>query len=106
VLNDPGPNGAILFVNFTTRLLSRDAKEEVFTAADYGRRFRDFTRSARSNPATDHTEATWDFLVVWQRGRIAKSLRALLDALAVSAKSFEPGLHLCRPGTMRWLRGS
>ena len=37
VLNDPGPNGAILFVNFTTRLLSRDAKEEVFTAADYGR---------------------------------------------------------------------
>jgi DNA-binding transcriptional LysR family regulator len=27
-------------------------------------------------------EATWDFLVVWQRGRIAKSLRELLDALA------------------------
>jgi DNA-binding transcriptional LysR family regulator len=27
-------------------------------------------------------EATWDFLVVWQRGRTAKSLRELLDALA------------------------
>jgi DNA-binding transcriptional LysR family regulator len=29
-------------------------------------------------------KATWDFLVVWQRGRTAKSLRALLDALATS----------------------
>ena len=27
-------------------------------------------------------EATWDFLVVWQRGRTADSLRELLDALA------------------------
>jgi DNA-binding transcriptional LysR family regulator len=27
-------------------------------------------------------EATWDFLVMWQRGRTAKSLRELLDALA------------------------
>lgn len=27
-------------------------------------------------------KATWDFLVVWQRGRTAKSLRELLDALA------------------------
>jgi DNA-binding transcriptional LysR family regulator len=27
-------------------------------------------------------EATWDFLVVWQRGRTAKSLRELLNALA------------------------
>ena len=36
------------------------------------------------------TKATWDFLVVWQRGRTAKSLRALLDALAASASSFEP----------------
>jgi hypothetical protein len=27
-------------------------------------------------------EATWDFLVVWQRGRTANSLRELLDALA------------------------
>jgi DNA-binding transcriptional LysR family regulator len=27
-------------------------------------------------------EATWDFLVVWQRGRTAQSLRELLDALA------------------------
>jgi DNA-binding transcriptional LysR family regulator len=35
-------------------------------------------------------KATWDFLVVWQRGRAAKSLRALLDALAASANSFEP----------------
>jgi hypothetical protein len=37
VLNDPGPNGEILFVNFTTRRLPRDAKEEVFTEADYVR---------------------------------------------------------------------
>ncbi|HEX3443521.1 MAG TPA: LysR family transcriptional regulator [Chthoniobacterales bacterium] len=36
------------------------------------------------------TKATWDFLVVWQRGRTAKSLRALLDALGASASSFEP----------------
>ena len=35
------------------------------------------------------TKATWDFLVVWQRGRTAKSLRALLDALGASASSFE-----------------
>jgi DNA-binding transcriptional LysR family regulator len=35
------------------------------------------------------TKATWDFLVVWQRGRIGKSLRALLDALAATAKSVE-----------------
>jgi hypothetical protein len=27
-------------------------------------------------------KATWDFLVVWQRGRTAKPLRELLDALA------------------------
>jgi hypothetical protein len=27
-------------------------------------------------------KATWDFLVVWQRGRTANSLRELLDALA------------------------
>jgi DNA-binding transcriptional LysR family regulator len=27
-------------------------------------------------------KATWDFLVIWQRGRTAKSLRALLDTLA------------------------
>src|SRR5262249_27203912 len=39
-------------------------------------------------PLSD-TKATWDFLVVWQRGRTAKSVRALLDALAVSANSFE-----------------
>jgi DNA-binding transcriptional LysR family regulator len=39
-------------------------------------------------PLSD-AKATWDFLVVWQRGRTAKSLRALLDALAVSANSFE-----------------
>ena len=32
--------------------------------------------------------AVW--LVVWQCGRTAKSVRALLDALAVSANSFEP----------------
>jgi len=36
------------------------------------------------------TKASWDFLVVWQRGRTAKSLRALLDALAVSANSSLP----------------
>jgi LysR family transcriptional regulator, benzoate and cis,cis-muconate-responsive activator of ben and cat genes len=35
-------------------------------------------------------KAAWDFLVVWQRGRAAKSLRALLDALAATANSFEP----------------
>jgi DNA-binding transcriptional LysR family regulator len=40
-------------------------------------------------PLSD-TKATWDFLVVWQRGRTAKSLSALLDALAVSANSFGP----------------
>ena len=40
-------------------------------------------------PLSD-SKATWDFLVVWQRGRTAKSVRALLDALAVSANSFEP----------------
>jgi DNA-binding transcriptional LysR family regulator len=33
------------------------------------------------------TKATWDFLVVWQRGRTAQSLGALLDALAASASS-------------------
>jgi DNA-binding transcriptional LysR family regulator len=35
-------------------------------------------------------KATWDFLVVWQRGRTAKPLRALLDALAAKASSAEP----------------
>jgi hypothetical protein len=35
------------------------------------------------------TKATWDFLVVWQRGRTAKTLRALLEALAASVSSFE-----------------
>jgi hypothetical protein len=40
-------------------------------------------------PLSD-TKATWDFLVVWQRGRTAKSLSALLDALAVSANYFGP----------------
>jgi DNA-binding transcriptional LysR family regulator len=35
-------------------------------------------------------KATWDFLIVWQRGRIAKSLRALLDGLMVTANSVEP----------------
>src|SRR5260221_14073026 len=35
VLNDPGQSSEILLVNFTTRLLPRDAKEEVFTGADY-----------------------------------------------------------------------
>jgi hypothetical protein len=40
-------------------------------------------------PLSD-TGATWDFLVVWQRGRTAKSVRALLEALAASASSFEP----------------
>jgi DNA-binding transcriptional LysR family regulator len=34
-------------------------------------------------------KATWDFLVVWQRGRTANSVRALLDALAATAKSCE-----------------
>jgi DNA-binding transcriptional LysR family regulator len=32
-------------------------------------------------------KATWDFLVVWQRGRTAQSLRALLDALTERASS-------------------
>jgi DNA-binding transcriptional LysR family regulator len=35
-------------------------------------------------------KATWDFLVVWQRGRTAKPLRALLDALAAKASSADP----------------
>jgi len=38
-------------------------------------------------------KATWDFLVVWQRGRTAKPLRALLDALAAKASSADPLLH-------------
>jgi len=38
-------------------------------------------------PLSD-TKATWDFLVVWQRGRTGKSLQALLDALAASANAF------------------
>jgi DNA-binding transcriptional LysR family regulator len=38
-------------------------------------------------------KATWDFLVVWQRGRTAKPLRALLDALAATASSFEPRME-------------
>jgi hypothetical protein len=37
VLNDPGPDGEILIVNFTTRRLPRDAKEMVFTGDDYVR---------------------------------------------------------------------
>jgi DNA-binding transcriptional LysR family regulator len=36
------------------------------------------------------SKATWDFLVVWQRGRTAGSLRALLDALAATAGSVGP----------------
>jgi DNA-binding transcriptional LysR family regulator len=40
-------------------------------------------------PLSD-TKATWDLLVVWQRGRTGKSLQALLDALAASAQAFEP----------------
>ena len=32
-------------------------------------------------------EAAWDFLVVWQRGRTAASVRALLDALVEAAAS-------------------
>ncbi|MBV8414507.1 MAG: LysR family transcriptional regulator [Verrucomicrobia bacterium] len=41
-------------------------------------------------PLSD-TKATWDFLVVWQRGRTGKSLHALLDALAASANAFGSG---------------
>src|SRR5262249_12962483 len=52
-------------------------------------------------PLSD-TKATWDFLVVWQRGRTPKSLCALLDALAVSANSFEPRMD-ARPRIMDWL---
>jgi DNA-binding transcriptional LysR family regulator len=37
-------------------------------------------------PLSD-TKATWDFLVVWQRGRTGKSLHSLLDALAASANA-------------------
>ena len=33
------------------------------------------------------TKATWDFLVVWQRGRISEPCGALLDALATSAST-------------------
>jgi DNA-binding transcriptional LysR family regulator len=36
-------------------------------------------------------KATWDFLVVWQRGRTAKSVRELLDAL-VGVSHQLPGL--------------
>jgi DNA-binding transcriptional LysR family regulator len=35
------------------------------------------------------TKATWDFLVVWQRGRISKPCGALLDALAASVSMRE-----------------
>jgi len=41
-------------------------------------------------PLSD-TKASWDFLVVWQRGRTGKSLHALLDALAASANAFGSG---------------
>jgi molybdenum-dependent DNA-binding transcriptional regulator ModE len=34
-------------------------------------------------------EQTWDFLVVWQRGRTATSVRALLDALSATVE------HVC-----------
>jgi DNA-binding transcriptional LysR family regulator len=34
-------------------------------------------------------KATWDFLVVWQRGRTANSVRALLDALSATVE------HVC-----------
>ena len=37
------------------------------------------------------TKATWDFLVVWQRGRISKPCGALLDALATSASTHANG---------------
>lgn len=37
-------------------------------------------------PLTEPPDATWDFLVVWQRGRTGDSLRALLDALAKAAE--------------------
>ena len=40
------------------------------------------------------TKATWDLLVVWQRGRTGKSLQALLDALAASAQAFEPQMDV------------
>jgi len=32
------------------------------------------------------TEATWDLFVVWQRGKTARPLRALLDALQTQAQ--------------------
>ena len=35
------------------------------------------------------TKANWDFLVVWQRGRTAETLGALLEALAASVGAFE-----------------
>ncbi|MFZ0506507.1 MAG: LysR family substrate-binding domain-containing protein, partial [Chthoniobacterales bacterium] len=35
-------------------------------------------------------KATWDFLVVWQRGRTAKSLRELIDALTSVSRRY-PG---------------
>ncbi|MBV9275245.1 MAG: LysR family transcriptional regulator [Verrucomicrobia bacterium] len=40
-------------------------------------------------PVSD-PKATWDFLVVWQRGRTSKSLRALLDALTPKTSLAEP----------------
>jgi DNA-binding transcriptional LysR family regulator len=36
-------------------------------------------------------KATWDFLVVWQRGRTAKPLRELLDALAGVSQRYPVG---------------
>jgi hypothetical protein len=40
----------------------------------------------------DPKEATWDLFVVWQRGKTAGPLRALLDALQLklTAKSANP----------------
>ena len=36
LLNDPGPNGEIVFVNFTTRKDLCDANAEIITRADCG----------------------------------------------------------------------
>lgn len=40
-------------------------------------------------------KAAWDFLVVWQRGRTAKSLRELLDALADVSNQLPDRLITC-----------
>lgn len=43
---------------------------------------KDYPAAGVSMVELSDAKATWDFLVVWQRGRMAESLRVLVDALS------------------------